>query len=159
MLREGAMADDTRGSTTTDAAIAQNIALVSRIWDEVWNSGDLEACVSIFSPDYVGHLPGMTAPVRGPAEFRQLVDVYRTAFPDVHLSVEDVLGAQDRVVVRWVSRGTHLGPMMGMPPSGRKMEIMGISIFRIADGLVAEEWEGFDTMSMMQQLGAAGSAG
>jgi steroid delta-isomerase-like uncharacterized protein len=100
----------------------------------------------------------MPAPVHGPEEFRQLVLAYRTAFPDVHLTVEDVLGVGDRVVARWVSHGTHLGPMMGIPPTGRSIEIMGISIFRIAAHQVAEEWEGFDTMGLMQQLGVMDSS-
>ena len=58
------------------------------------------------------------------------------------------------MTVRWVSRGTHLGEMMGIPPSNNKIEVMGISIFRMAAGQVAEEWEGFDTLGMMQQIGA-----
>jgi steroid delta-isomerase-like uncharacterized protein len=131
--------------------------LVSRIWNEIWNKGDLAVCESVFSADYVGHLAGMPAPVCGPQEFQQLVQLYRTAFPDVHLTVEDVFASGDRVAVRWVSRGTHLGPMMGIPPTGRPIEIMGISIFRIAKRKVAEEWEGFDTMGLMQQLGVMGA--
>ena len=153
------MTDDSTPTGSTQGTVAGNIALTSRIWDEIWNKGDLDACASVFSPDYVGHLPGMPAPVHGPEEFKQLVVVYRTAFPDVHLTVEDVFGTGDRVVARWVSRGTHLGSMMGMAPTGRSMEILGISIFRIAGGQVAEEWEGFDTMSLMQQLGATGAPG
>ncbi len=131
----------------------ENKVLVSRIWNEIWNKGDLAVCDVVFSADYVGHLAGMPGPVRGPEAFRQLVLVYRTAFPDVHLTVEDVFAVGDRVAVRWVSRGTHLGPMMGIPPSGRKIEVMGMSLFRIAGHQVAEEWEGFDTLGLMQQLG------
>jgi len=152
------MEADPGRARSDDDATERNVAVVSRIWDEVWNAGALEACESIFSADYVGHLPGLPAPVHGPGEFRQLVEVYRTGFPDVHLTVHDMIASGDRVVVRWLSQGTHLGPMMGMPPSGRRMEMMGISIFRMEGGRVAEEWEGFDTMSLMQQLGATGSS-
>jgi steroid delta-isomerase-like uncharacterized protein len=135
----------------------ENTRLVSRIWTEIWNKGDLAVCDEVFSKDYAGYLPGMPEPVRGPEGFRQLVQGYRTAFPDVHLTVEDVFALGDRVAVRWVSRGTHLGPLMGIPPTQRRIEIMGISIFRIAEHQVAEEWEGFDTMGLMQQLGVGGA--
>ncbi len=131
---------------------AQNLALVSRIWNEIWNKGALEVSEEVFTQDYLGHLPIMT--VHGPEEFKDMVRIYRTAFPDVHLSVEDAFASGDRVTVRWISRGTQHGTMMGIPPSHKKIEVMGISIFRMANGRVAEEWEGFDTLGMMQQIGA-----
>jgi steroid delta-isomerase-like uncharacterized protein len=131
--------------------------VVSRIWDEIWNKGELSACSEVFSAGYVGHLPMME--VHGPNEFSQLVSAYRGAYPDVHLTVDDLFVIGDRVAVRWTSRGTHLGAMMGFPPSGNKIEIMGISLFRIEDGKVAEEWEGFDTLKMMQQIGAIPAPG
>ena len=132
--------------------LGDNTSLCSRIWAEIWNKGELTACDEVFSADYLGHLPMMD--VHGPEEFKQLVAAYRVAYPDVHLTVEDIFAVGDRVAVRWVSRGTHLGSMMGAPPSGNKIEIMGISLFRIEDNKVAEEWEGFDTLKMMQQIGA-----
>jgi steroid delta-isomerase-like uncharacterized protein len=140
-----------RGELTPEPA-ADITQQVSRIWEEIWNKGELDASDEVFSPDYVGHLPMME--VHGPEQFKQLVAAYRNAYPDVHLTVEDLFVIGDRVAVRWVSRGTHLGEMMGVPPSGNKIEIMGISLFRIANGQVAEEWEGFDTLKMMQQIGA-----
>ncbi len=131
---------------------AQYVSVVSRIWNEIWNKGALDVSDDVFTADYLGHLPIMT--VHGPEEFKNLVRVYLTAFPDVHLTVEDTFTTGNRVCVRWISRGTHLGSMMGIPPSGNKIEVMGISIFRMAGGKVAEEWEGFDTLGMMQQVGA-----
>ena len=134
----------------------RNKALVSRIWNEIWNEGALGVCNEVFAPEYVGCIPGMQQPVRGPEEFKQLVAVYRNAFPDVHLTVEDVFADGDRVAVRWTSRGTHRGELMGIPPTGRPIAIMGISLFQIKDGKIVCEWEGFDTMGMMQQLGLGG---
>ena len=125
---------------------------IGRFLDEVWNQGNLDACDEIFDRNFLGHLPIME--VHGPEEFKNLVRIYRDAYPDVHLTVEDVFSVGDRVAVRWTARGTHLGEMMGIPPSNRKIEVMGISIFRIKDGKVAEDWEGFDTLGMMQQIGA-----
>ncbi len=141
-----------RGDDSNFYSAQQNVAVVSRIWDEIWNLGSLEVCEQVLASDYVGHLPLMT--VKGPGEFRDMVAVYRTAYPDVNLTVEDIFAIGDRIAVRWVSRGTHLGPMMGIPPSNAKIEVMGISLFRMENGKVAEEWEGFDTFGMMQQIGA-----
>lgn len=129
-----------------------NIALVSRIWNEVWNRGELDACDEILAGDYTGVIPGQPEPIRGPEAFKQMVAAYRAGFPDVHLTVDDVFADGDRVAVRWVSRGTHLGSLMGIPPTGRHIEVMGISLFQVVDGKVASEWEGFDTMGMMRQL-------
>jgi steroid delta-isomerase-like uncharacterized protein len=151
------MTDNMSSSQVSGSTVAENIALVSRIGNEIWNKGDMAVCDAVFSADYIGHLPGTPAPVCGPREFGQLVQLYRTAFPDVHLTIEDVFAAGDRVAMRWTSRGTNLGSMMGVPPTGRRIEIMGVSIFRIAQGKVVEEWEGFDTMALMQQLGAMGA--
>lgn len=141
-IKPGRPADSTR----------ENVKAVSRIWVEIWNQGLLATCDEVFAPGYIGHLPLMD--VKGPEEFKQLVSAYRNAYPDVHLTVEDVFADGDRVAVRWTSRGTHQGSIMGIPPSGNKVEVMGISLFRMANGQVAEEWEGFDTLKMMQQIGA-----
>lgn len=129
-----------------------NITLVSRIWHEVWNRGELDACDEILAGDYTGVIPGQPEPIRGPEAFKQMVAAYRAGFPDVHLTVDDVFADGDRVAVRWTSRGTHLGSLMGIPPTGRHIEVMGISLFQVVDGKVAAEWEGFDTMGMMRQL-------
>jgi steroid delta-isomerase-like uncharacterized protein len=140
----------TPGDSAHEAA--ENLKTVSRIWDEMWNLGNFDGLNDVFAASYWGHLPMMD--VHGPEQFQQLVLAYRTAYPDVHLTIDDIFGSGDRLAVRWTSRGTHLGAMMGMPPSGNKIEIMGISLFRVEKGKVAEEWEGFDTLKMMQQIGA-----
>ena len=144
------------GSIAT-AQTDENLAVVSRIWNDVWNRGDMEASHEIFTKDYLGHLPMVS--IHGPDEFNGLVGVYRVAFPDVHLSVEDAFAIGDRVSVRWVSRGTHMADMMGVPPSHNKIEVTGLSIFRMENGKVAEEWENFDALGMMQTIGAIPSAG
>jgi len=127
--------------------------VVRRIWEEIWNRGDLDVVDEVIAEHYVGHIPAMPGPVQGPEAFKQLIASYRTAYPDVHVTVEDVIEDERRVVVRWTSHGTNTGSLMGMPPTGRVIEVPGISIFRLEDDKVAEEWEGFDTLAMMQQLG------
>jgi steroid delta-isomerase-like uncharacterized protein len=131
-----------------------SVDLVQRIWREIWNQGLLDVVDDVLADEYVGHIPAMPEPVRGTRGFKELIAAYRTAYPDVHLTVDDVIASGDRVVVRWTSRGTNTGSFMGMKPTGRNVEVAGISIFRIEGGKVAEEWEGFDTLAMMRQLGA-----
>jgi steroid delta-isomerase-like uncharacterized protein len=82
-----------------------------------------------------------------------MVAAYRTAFPDVHLTVDDVFAAGDRVAARWVSRGTNDGVLMGIPPTGKHIEVTGISLFEVVEGKVKAEFEEFDLMGMMRQLG------
>jgi steroid delta-isomerase-like uncharacterized protein len=86
------------------------------------------------------HRQPRARPLR-PEEFKQLVRSYRTAFPDVQLTVDDLIAQDDRVVARWTSRGTHQGEFAGIPPSGRRIEVMGISIFLVQNGQVQEEWK------------------
>ncbi len=144
------------GSINTISQADDSLAAVARIWNDVWNRGDVSASAEIFTKNYLGHLPSFT--IHGPDEFNGLVSVYRTAFPDVHLSVEDVFRVGDRVTVRWISRGTHMADMMGTPASYNKINVSGISIFRMENGKVAEEWENFDGLGMMQTIGAIPSA-
>jgi steroid delta-isomerase-like uncharacterized protein len=132
--------------------VDENKASASRIWDEIWNLGALDVVDEVIAEDYVGHIPAMPE-IRGADGFRQLITTYRAAYPDLHLTIEDVIASGDRVVVRWTSRGTNTGDLMGMPATGKSVVVPGISIFRFEDGKVAEEWEGFDTLGMMQQLG------
>jgi len=80
--------------------------------------------------------------------------MFRSAFPDVHFSVEDQVVEGDKVVTRWRGSGTHQGNLMGIPPTGNRVSFVGITINRLEDGKVAEEWQIFDALGMMQQLGA-----
>lgn len=134
-------------------SVETNMAVVSRIWDEVWNQGNLATVDEVLSASYVGHIPS-TGGVRGTEEFKRLISDYRSAFPDFHLAAEDMFGQGDKLVARWVSRATHQGSYAGIPPTGRQIEVTGISIFELVDGKVQEEWEEFGTLALMQQLGA-----
>lgn len=135
-------------------AAGNNKALVRRIWEEIWNLGALDVVDEVISGEYLGYIPAMPEPVHGTEGFKQLILMYRTGYPDVHVSVDDLIAEGDRVVARWTSRGINTGDLMGMPATGREVTVAGISIFRIENGKVAEEWEGFDTLGMMRQLGA-----
>jgi steroid delta-isomerase-like uncharacterized protein len=131
----------------------QNKAIVRRSFEELFNRGDLGVADEVFAATYVGHDPALPQDIHGPDEFKQFVQMYRTAFPDLELTIEDQVAERDRVVTRFTARGTHRGGLLGIPPTGRKVVVTGISIDRMVDGKSAESWTSYDVMSMMQQLG------
>ena len=134
-----------------------NKAIVRRWYQEIFAQGNLALSDEICAADYLNHDP--SAPPggwpRGPEGTKAIVATYRGAFPDVQFTIEDQVAEGDKVVTRWTGRGTHTGPLMGMPPTGKSMTVTGISIERIADGKIAETWVNFDALGMLQQLGVA----
>jgi steroid delta-isomerase-like uncharacterized protein len=137
----------------------QNKALVRRYWEEVWNNGNLAVVDELIATDFDGHpLPGEPDFGRGPAGQKQLVGMYRTAFPDLRMTIEDLTAEGDRVAVRWIARGTQTGEMMGIPATGKPTTVTGMFLNRLAAGKIAEGWGNFDALGMMQQLGVIPTA-
>jgi len=130
-------------------------ALARRSFDEIWNAGNLDAADELFSPDYVNHDPMSPEVPPGPRGVKQIAAMYRRAFPDLRFSIDEMLTAGDRVITRWTGQGTQRGALRGLPPSGRQVRVTGISIHRIAGGRIVETWVNWDTLGMMEQLGAA----
>ena len=106
----------------------------------------------IFAANYVAHTPGSEGD--NPDSVKQLMTGLFTAFPDLHLTVEDFIVEGDKVVARWTSQGTHKGDLMGITPTGRQVKQTGIAIYHIVGGKVVEEWAERDMLGFMQQLGA-----
>jgi steroid delta-isomerase-like uncharacterized protein len=126
-----------------------NKTLARRSWEVVDNPDLID---EIYASDLVWHEPDQD--VHGLEEARQFVTMYKTAFPDLNVTVEDVISEGDNAVTRYTIRGTHQGEIEEFgPPTGRQMELQGITIHRIADGKIVEEWERYDNLSLMQQLG------
>ena len=141
-------------STEQTKTYEQNKAIVRRYWEQVWNQGNLAVVDELIASDFDGHpLPSDPNFGRGPAGQKQLVGMYRTAFPDVRMAIEDMTAEGDRVAVRWTARGTNTGEMMGMPATGKPVRVTGIIINRIAAGKMVEGWGNFDALGMLQQLG------
>jgi steroid delta-isomerase-like uncharacterized protein len=132
-----------------------NIQMMRRWFKEVWNEGRLETIHDLLHPDGVAKGQRSAASeIRGPQEFEKFVREIRGAFPDIKLKVEDVFGADDKVVLRWSAVMTHTGDGLGMPPSGRKVRSQGITIARIRDGKIVEGWDSWDQLGMLEQIGA-----
>ena len=131
-----------------------NKAVAKRFYD-AWNDRDLGAFDEIIAPDAVDHdAQNPFREMRGPAGVKRTAGMYHSAFSDSRFIVHGQIAEGDCVVTRWSGTGTHDGELMGMPATGKSVEIAGITIDRIADDKIAESWTCFDTLGMMQQLGA-----
>ena len=135
----------------------QNIALVRRAFEEV-AAGKLDTADEIIAPGFVRHdLAGRSAEL-GPDGVKRLIAGLRAAFPDMQLTIEDMIAAGDKVVARFTSRGTHQGPFQGIAPTGKQVAWNGVNIYRIAGGKLAETWQLSDTLGILRQLGAIASS-
>jgi steroid delta-isomerase-like uncharacterized protein len=102
----------------------------------------------------VAHDPAQPDEARGPDGFAQTIELYRSAFPDLKFTLDEVFSDGDMVCTRWSTTGTHDGDLMGIPASGNRISGSGISIDRMSDGKVAESWVQWDNLGLMQQIGA-----
>jgi steroid delta-isomerase-like uncharacterized protein len=139
-------------------SVEENVALMRRWFKEVWNEGKTQTIYELLSPDAIGI--GQLedgGPLRGPAEFLPLVERIRGALPDITMVVEDAFGTEDKVVLRWSATMTHHGDHLGMPASGKRVRMTGITIARIADKKIIEGWDNWDQLGMLKQIGAYAS--
>ena len=149
-----------RGTTEEIGVSAEeNKALARRWFEEVFNAQNFDVADEITAQDTVNHDPTLTDLPSGPEGDRHVVNLYHGAFPDAQITVEDQIAEGDRVVTRWTGRGTHQGELLGVPPSGNRVEISGITINRVSGGKIAETWTNYDALGMMQQIGALPSPG
>ena len=140
----------------------ENKAIVRRWVETAWNQGDLRQAESLYASDYVYHDPASPTAVRGIEGVKELVTMYRRALPDIHFTIEDMIAEDDKVVWRWTVRATHRGTLMGIPATGKPATVTGITLSRFAGGKWAEDYNIWDTLGLLQQLGvvpAPGSAG
>jgi steroid delta-isomerase-like uncharacterized protein len=129
-----------------------------RLLEETFNEGNLDVIDQLVAPDAVNHDPAEPAhlrQLRGPDVLKRTVTMYRAAFPDVRITVDDVITADDKVVLRWRSEGTHRGELEGLAPTGVRASVTGISIDLWRDGKVVESWTEWDNLGLGRQLGAA----
>jgi len=130
-------------------SIKENKALVRRAY-ALSTLKDMEAFFEFLAPDYVEHFP------TGDLTLKQLkkgIPEFFNAFPDIHLTIEDMVAEGDKVAVLMTQRGTHKGEYMGIPPTGNRIEMRNTCIVRIANGKLVEWWGTLDGLSMMRQLG------
>lgn len=137
----------------------QNKALVRRLMEEVFNRGNINLVDELFASDFVEReeLPPGLPP--GREAVKQLLTMFRSAFPDFKVTIDDVIAEGDKVVVRSTWSGTHKGEFMGIPPTSKSVSFGVFDTMRIAGGKFVEHWGQMDTMGMMQQLGVTPAPG
>jgi steroid delta-isomerase-like uncharacterized protein len=127
----------------------ENKALARRSWEIVDNPDLID---EVYAPDLVWHEPDQD--IQGSEQAKQFVTMYKTAFPDLNVTVEDAIAEGDKAVTLWTIRGTHQGEIEEFgPPTGRQAELQGLTLHRIEGGKIVEEWDRYDNLSFMQQLG------
>ena len=129
-----------------------NIAIVRRYIEDVWNKGELTLIGELVSDKFVGQQP-LLGEVRGMDAVKQQVQTFRAAFPDLRMTIEDIGMVGDEVFTRWTGRGTHKGSFMGISPSNNRGEVRGISIDKLVNGKIVEHHESYDTLTMFQLMG------
>jgi steroid delta-isomerase-like uncharacterized protein len=131
----------------------QNKAAVRTVFD-TFNGGDPDALDEVVAEDVVDHDPYNTFASEGREGLKQLIAGYRESFPDLEVTIEDLVAEGDKVVVRWTASGTQQGEVMGVSGSGKRSTIGGIGIDRIEGGRIVESWAHWDALGMLQQIGA-----
>ena len=129
-----------------------------RAVEEVVNEGNLAVIDELVAEDFVDHTPLPDLPPNR-AGIRHTIRMMREAFPDIEVTNEELVAEGDMVVARQITRGTHKGKFMGVPPTNKQVEWTGILMFRIADEKIMDQWLEQDVMGLMQQLGAAPEPG
>ena len=146
---------DALGTQEYENMSDENKVLMARWFEEVWNKGRADAVDEMLAADGIVH--GLSAeagvPLRGPAGFKPFHETFRGAFPEIQVTVEDMIAEGDKVAARCSVRGTHAGDNLGIAATNAAVEFHGMSIIRIADGKIVEAWNTYDFLTMNQQIG------
>ena len=129
-----------------------------RILEEIFGAGKYDLADELLQAKAIGHDPALPRPVQGPEGLKESARAYRAAFPDLKLTVEDVVGDGDLVATRWSAHGTQKGELFGIAATGKEATVTGITIDRYSGGKLAESWTNWDTLGLLQQLGAVPTA-
>jgi steroid delta-isomerase-like uncharacterized protein len=131
--------------------VEANKEVVRKLVEDVFNGGETQLLSELVSQDHISHLP--MGDHYGPEGVRIDITGLRAAFPDLTITIEDMLGEKDEVAYRFTIRGTHHGPYMGVPATGRQVAFDGIAFYRLSDGKSVERWVQYDGVSLLQQIG------
>jgi steroid delta-isomerase-like uncharacterized protein len=131
-----------------------NTSMVLYFVQKFWNEQNVGGLDNTHSPDFIAHIPVIPGNPFPFYVYKQVCLLHLAAFPDLRITVDNIIAEGDKVAVRWTATGTHLGELMGIPASGRQIKFTGITIHRFADGKIVENWWVYDAMGMMQQITA-----
>ena len=148
------------GETQSGGAIVaeQNVAVVRQAVEAIWNQGELDLADELFAADYVNHDGLIPDLVRGPEAIKLSVALYRTAFPHLHITVDDLRADGATVVLHWTARRSHVGALAERGPTGRQGSMSGMTRSRLAGGKIVESWTEWDQVGVLRQLGLTPAA-
>jgi len=129
----------------------ENKDIHRRVYEEIWNKGNLSVVDEIFDDNYIYHLLPQR---RGPEWYKEMYHDFAGAFSDFHCKIEDMIAEGDRVMVRTTITGTHKREFLGIAPTDKPISVTEIAVVRVKDGKIVEEWGSPDLFSIMRQLGA-----
>ena len=135
----------------------ENKAIVRNMTEEFYNQGNIERADQFFAASYVHHDPALPQ-VRDLEGLKEALRAFLAGCPDLHITTDELVGEGDKVLKRWTYHCTHTGDLSGMPPTGNRITMSGLELFRLADGKIAESWNAYDNLSMLQQLGVIPAA-
>jgi len=138
------------GSLFASSLREQNKAIARRAFEEILSGGRFELAEQLYAKDFVNHGVHRNATLE---EDQAALKGWHQAFSDITIVPEKLIAEGDLVTIYWIARGTNTGTGNGLPATGKKADLAGITIWRIVDGKIKEEWSAFDQLSMMQQLG------
>jgi steroid delta-isomerase-like uncharacterized protein len=131
-----------------------NKDIVLRDWyQELWDNWNIAVADDLLTDDYRLHAPGVPVPLDRETT-KQVVAMYGTSFPDLKHTVDEVIAEGDTVAARWTVHGTHRGEFQGIPASGKQVNLSGNTVHHLKDGKLRETWLSFDSMELLQQIGA-----
>ena len=132
----------------------QNKAVVRRAIEEIVNQGNLNLANELVSSEY-SYFEATAGSLRGREGYKALVGMYRNAFPDLKLTIDEQIAEGETVVTRWTAEGTHRGELMGIAATGNRVSVQGVVISRVSNGQLADDFETYDVHGMLRQLGVA----
>lgn len=131
--------------------LEENKAIVRRIVEDFFNTGNPDIPDEVFAADYVDHTAS-NPEMRGPENVRRSISDWRAAFPDTRSTVDVIIAEGDIVAARWTTHATHRGEFLGVAPTGKQIAVGWFGVFRLSRGKVIESWDTFNVTEMMQQL-------
>lgn len=137
-----------------DTAEATRKEIVRQMNEEVWGAGRLELIDEYVARDYREHNNAAPETLKGPAGYKENVQMARRAFPDMAVETEHLIAEGSKVVNHYTITGTHTGPMMGIEPTGNEVGFSGIAIIRFEEGKIVEDWSNVDVLGLMDQISA-----